>query len=145
MVGFVKWTRPRIMILFAVSLHLIWGVLLWRSDAPLGVTAIEALHRYTSLLGLGHYGLSVLVTTVAVLALIGTIVHPRHFYLLMPQQIVLMMSAAGAVQAMWLGQFADEVLRPSAFIAADQMYTVLAALGHTVAICLYTLTWNSKE
>jgi hypothetical protein len=56
-----------------------------------------------------------------------------------------MMSAAGAIEAMWLGQFADGVLRPTAFIAADQMYTVLAALGHTVAISLYTLSLRQNE
>ncbi len=59
--------------------------------------------------------------------------------LLLPQQILLMMGVSGAIEAIWLSQFADGVLRPRAFIAADQINSVLAAIGHTVAIISHAL------
>ncbi len=63
----------------------------------------------------------------------------------MPQQILLMMSAAGAVESMWLGQFADGVLRPHTFIIADQIYSILAAIGHTVAIIMHARRINAQQ
>ena len=39
---------------------------------------------------------------------------------------------------MWLAQFADGVLRPASFIAADQVYSVLAAFCHTIALITYS-------
>jgi len=50
-----------------------------------------------------------------------------------------MMSAAGAIEAIFISQYADGVLRPWAFIAADQVYSIIAALGHTLAMALFVL------
>jgi hypothetical protein len=124
--------RPiSIMVLFAVALHLSWATILMLDDAALNATAIHALHRYIASLPL----LAATLAAAALLAVIGLFTRvPWVVLLLIPQQAILMMSAAGAVEAMWLGQFADGVLRPHAFIIADQFYSVLAAIGHTVAI-----------
>ena len=56
---------------------------------------------------------------------------------LIPQEIVLSISAAGALKAMWTGSFADGVLRSNVFIAADQVYSVILAIGHALAIIFH--------
>lgn len=124
--------RPvSITVLFAITLHLFWASCLLIDLAPLGVNAINALHRFIQPPPL----LVATLIGVAVLAGIG-IFHRNQWavLLLIPQQIILFMSAAGALQSAWLGQFADGVLRPHTFIASDQIYSILLALGHTIAI-----------
>jgi hypothetical protein len=124
--------RPiSIMVLFAIALHLSWAILLIFDSSALNVNAIYALHLYIQSLPV----LIGIITGAALMALVGLFTElPWILLFLIPQQALLMMSAAGAIESMWIGQFADGVLRPHAFIAADQLYSVLAAIGHTVAI-----------
>ncbi|MDB5612076.1 MAG: hypothetical protein JWP25_8976 [Bradyrhizobium sp.] len=123
-----------IMVLFAISLHLWWAITLAIDSSALSVNAIDALYRYIHPLPI----LIAVITGAATMALIGIFTElPWVLLFLIPQQVLLMMSAAGAIESMWLGQFADGVLRPHAFIAADQFYSVLAALGHTIAIIVH--------
>jgi hypothetical protein len=124
--------RPiSIMVLFAIALHYWWAICLAVDKSALGVNAIDALYRYIHPLPL----LVGVIATAATMALVGLFTElPWILLFLIPQQALLMMSAAGAVESMWLGQFADGVLRPHTFIAADQFYSVLAAIGHTAAI-----------
>lgn len=120
-----------IMVLFAIALHLWWAFVLCFDYSALDATAVHALHRYITNTPM----LILTLTTVGVLALVGLFTRtPWVVFLLIPQQAILMMSAGGAIEAMWLGQFADGILRPHAFIIADQSYSVIAAIGHTVAI-----------
>lgn len=120
-----------IMVLFAITLHLFWASCLLIDLSPLGVNAINALHRFIQPPPL----LIATLVSVAVLAGIG-IFHRNRWavLLLIPQQIILFMSASGALQSAWLGQFADGVMRPHTFIATDQIYSILLAVFHTVAI-----------
>lgn len=53
---------------------------------------------------------------------------------LMPQQILLYISAAASAQAIWLGHFGDGVERSRAFILADQSLPILVAFAHTWAL-----------
>lgn len=122
-----------IMVLFAVGLHLVWASILVFDHSATQATAVNALHRF-----IGNELL--LAFTVAFAALVAFYAmlsrSPWTLLLLLPQQILLMMSAAGAVEAIWTAQFADGVIRSRAFIAADQVYSVLAAMGHTAAIIM---------
>ncbi len=124
--------RPiSIMVMFAISLHFTWAVAVFIDSAALNATAISALHVYIPSVPL----LITVITTVAVCATIGLFTRTLWVVaFLMPQQILLMMSASGVIEAMWLGEFADLVARPQAFIVADQCYAVWAAIWHTVAI-----------
>lgn len=125
-----------IMVLYAVALHLAWGVFLLIDDVATNATAVHALFRYIHPPEL----LSAVVVGAAIAALLAMFSHaPLFVAMLLPQQALLMMSAAGAIEAIWLGQFADGVIRPHAFIAADQFNSVLAAIGHTAAIVLHTI------
>lgn len=120
-----------IMVIYAVALHLLWATLLLIDTNALNATALHAVQYYITSVS----WLITILVTAAMMALIGLFTRsPWIVLFLIPQQIILMMSAAGAIEAMWLGQFADGVLRPQAFIIADQSPTVLAAIGHTVAI-----------
>lgn len=125
-----------ITVLFAITLHLFWASCLLIDLAPLGVNAINALHRFIQPPPL----LVATLVGVALLAGIG-IFHRNRWavLLLVPQQAILFMSAYGGVQSAWLGQFADGVLRPHTFIASDQIYSVLLAIFHTVAIIAHAM------
>lgn len=119
-----------IMVSYAVALHLAWAVILLIDHSAVNATAVHALHRWIAL-----PWLPASVALAALCAVCAMAWNSRWtLVLLLPQQILLMMSAAGAVEAIWLSQFADGVIRARAFIAADQLYSVLAAMGHTLAI-----------
>lgn len=125
-----------IMVLYAISLHLAWAILLLIDESAVNATAVNALFRYVH----PPIVLAIAVASAALLALVAMVTRPTWtLVLLLPQQILLMMSAAGAIEAIWSAQFADGVIRSSAFIAADQLYSVLAAIGHTFAIIMQAL------
>lgn len=117
---------------YAICLHWLWGVLLLSSPTPLEITAIAA-SAHLGLASASHLG--ILYLTVAFLALLG-LAAPRgiNVIMLIPQQIILVISAFGAIRAMALGTFADGVLRPVPFLIADQAPAVLAAFFHILAV-----------
>lgn len=125
-----------IMVMYAISLHLFWAAIILIDDSSVHATAVHALFRYIAPPVL----LSAFILFAALLATLGLFTHvPWIVVMLMPQQILLMMSAAGAVEAIWLSQFADGVIRPRSFVAADQIYSILAAFWHTVAIIAHAI------
>lgn len=131
---FIFRNRPvSIMVLSAVLLHLVWAVALFIDPSGVGATAASALHRWIPLPWLPW-----VIVTCAFMALTALSTRPLWFVLLLvPQQILLMMSASGAVDAIWLGQFADGVVRTRAFLVVDQSYSIVIMLGHTAAIIMY--------
>lgn len=125
-----------IMVLFAIALHIVWVVVILIDVSSIHATALAALARYIE----PPLLLAFVITVAVILALIGLFTRSSWIVMfLLPQQALLMMGAAGAIEAIWLSQFADGVIRPRAFIAADQMYAVLAAIGHTTAITALAL------
>lgn len=112
---------------YAMLLHLAWGALLLADGRAIDTTTLHVFAHNTSEVVAGLF--------IAVAALAGIALRrPRRFrsaLLLLPQQAVLILSAVGAVSAMAAGMFGDGVVRPHAFIAADQLPAVLAALFHT--------------
>ena len=122
-----------LMVLFAIVLHYVWSVALFVDDSALHATALSAIHRW-----LGLELTVVGVPTAATLAIVAMVIdRPWFVLLLIPQQLLLTMSAAGAIEAIWISQFADGVFRSRGFIVADQCYSIIAAIWHTVAIvCL---------
>jgi len=56
--------------------------------------------------------------------------------MLMPQQLLLFISAGGAAEAIIKGQFADGVLRSHAFLLVDQCPMILIAFFHSWAMML---------
>jgi hypothetical protein len=129
--------RPiSIMVLFAITLHLSWARLLLKSDDVLKVNAIHALTQWPLKYVAGSApALAAVIAGVAILALIGLLMQPPWVVpLLVPQQLLLLFSAGGAINSVFLGHFADGAPYPPDFIEADQMYSILAAAYHTLAI-----------
>jgi hypothetical protein len=56
--------------------------------------------------------------------------------MLLPQQLLLYLSAGGAIEAIWRGHFADGVERSHAFLLVDQCPLVLIAFFHSWALML---------
>jgi hypothetical protein len=63
---------------------------------------------------------------------------------MLPQQFIMMVSSGGALLSMWLGQFADGVQRPHAFLIADQAPAIIAAILHTYAIIMIAQNRDDK-
>jgi len=55
---------------------------------------------------------------------------------LVPQQLLLYLSAGGAFEAIWVGHYADGVQRGHAHLFADQCPIIFLALFHTWAMTL---------
>ena len=117
----------------AVLTHLLWGVLLLNNGEV--VTGITAIH-HTMELGFSVTGLGLSYLVIAGLAALGLRTEMKGYFAIvcvLPQQFFLVYSAIGAVQAIWHSSFADGVMRPRAFIAADQAPVIFLAILHTCA------------
>lgn len=119
-----------LMVLYCTALHLFWGLLILVDIRALGATPVAALHV------LFNFPLiSIVLILVSILAMAGLCISlPWNVAFLLPQQSLLLISAAGAIAAICSGQFADGVIRPVAFIAVDQVHVILASIGHAIAI-----------
>lgn len=128
-----RW-QVSIIVCCAVAVHLFWAWMIIRNEAALNATALNILFRYvhSPLLLVFLLGLS---SALAVIAMILQGVYSP--LLLIPQQLVLMASASATIDAVWLGQFADGVLRPPEFIASDQVWPFIIAIGHSWAVIMY--------
>jgi hypothetical protein len=129
-----------IMVLYAIALHFLWSIILLFDQSALNVTAVDALFDVTKWLSLPVAAVSVVTGVAAFLAMAALCSRwSWTVWLLLPQQILLMISASGAIEAVWISQFSDGVIRSRGFIAADQMHIVLAAIGHTAAIIVHAM------
>lgn len=127
----VKW-----ILVMAVVVHLVWGVLLLIAGEP--VMWITAVHE-TSQLVPSTWVLGLIYIAAG---LAGGFALWRHdklnpalgVWMIIPQQLLLMKSASGAIICILRSQFADGVDRPWAFIAADQSPAIIMAVLHTFAL-----------
>jgi hypothetical protein len=118
------------MVYYAVLLHGIWALMLLASDDPFGSTPVNSLF-------FGHRFVTAAVLLAASLMAVRGIRRKgtrAGWMLIVPQQVLLMVSAVGGVVAAFLGHYADGVARPGLFIAADQLPGVVAAVCHTFAM-----------
>lgn len=119
---------------YAICMHWVWGGLLLTDTAPLGVTSINSLTHF-GFVTAPYVGLMFL--TVAFLAAISRATpKPVGILFILPQQLVLIVSALGAVEAMRTGTFADGTVRSIPFLIADQIPAILIAVFHI--LCVYT-------
>lgn len=124
---------PLMGIWYAIALHLLWAFLLVWNESATNATALAALSRLFPAVT----GLVIVLFVVSLLAICGLFYRgngPWGILLLVPQQLALGVSAAGAIRAMWLGQFADGVERSHVFLIADQCPAVLAFSVHSATI-----------
>ena len=120
-------------IIYAVALHLIWAGTMFADESAIFSTAPSGL---SDIFGT-RFGAASAVLGAALLAgwaLWRGKVDTVSLLALLPQQMILILSAAAAAEAIWGSQFADGVVRPRAFILTDQIPAVLIAIAHTAAI-----------
>lgn len=118
------------MIYYAILLHGIWAFMLLASGDPFGSTPLNSLM-------LGHRFVTAVVLLVASVLAVNGVQRKgttTGWLLLLPQQGLLMISALGGIVAAILGHYADGVVRPHLFIAADQLPGVVAAFCHSFAV-----------
>lgn len=134
---------PRVFFLtgvwYAVALHFLWAGLLFRNDDAKQATALYTLSRLFP----AKTGLAVVLIFVAAMAGYGLLKRTGpltgRILLLIPQQLVLGVSAAGAVWAMWKGHTPGGLPRPAGYLIADQSPAVLALLAHSATIMYLAL------
>lgn len=124
--------KTALMIWYGAILHLVWGLMLMASPTVLGVTAVNSILSFGIINANTAGAFYILVALMALIGLNST--RKRDIILLIPQSLLLLLSAYGAINAMILGQFADGVVRPFQFLIADQSPAVITAILHMVAV-----------
>lgn len=142
-VGLVSWYygprklayKPRISIIwYVIAVNVVRGVLLLFSKEPANITTI---HTVVSLDLASVRGIGVLFLSVACLAMQGLFIPGKAAIpFLLPQGMVLLLSAIGAMRAMFLGTYADGVVRTPLFIMADQCPAVIVAFLYWLLLLL---------
>lgn len=127
---------------YAIVLHAAWGVMLLFNGDALGATATHYFHNCN------RFVVSAVFLTVAVLAawsVTRKTVNMTTLLALLPQQLILMVSAWTACVAIWDSSYADGVIRPTLFILADQLPIILTMVIHTATIIEMHLLPGRKE
>src|SRR3954451_8360464 len=130
-----------LIILYAIVVHVITGVVLILNPdagASTGPSSVVELLFDSSLLA----GVAMLVA--AGLATGANFYRPWRSWAYWPQQLLLVVAAIGALVAVVMGNYADGVVRPTLFIATDQLPVMLMPIFHAVAIVL-SRDYNSGE
>jgi hypothetical protein len=120
---------------YAVALHVVWIALLIINGAAKHATALHGIVQLFP----GRPGLVLVLITVVACATMGIFrnhIDMTKILLLVPQQLMLGVSAASGLRAMYLSHFADGVTRSHEFIIADQVPAILALLAHSATIIL---------
>lgn len=120
-----------IVVLCCIALHLTWAGLIMADPATVNVTSVSgpfSIFKTRQMLAISLVGCAI--------AAIGSsfVRFPWNMLMLLPQQTILQMSAASSFLAIIGMQYADGVTRPLGFIFADQLHSILFALGHALAI-----------
>lgn len=137
----ILYRRPiSVMIVTCMTLHVWWAIMLFGNEAALKTTAINALHDVIE----DRFDMIFWLLSASSCSLVGWLIRrPWAGILLIPQSVLLWLSAAGVLSSVFLGHFADGVDRAREFIAADQMIYVFLAAGHTAALILHVL-WKAE-
>lgn len=146
--GIMKPYRYPFLVIYASLIHLVWGFLLLFSDNLMWTTPLGSFAVITS----NHFAVGVMIlvsTTLAVLhiyKLRDCLYWKYNTSLLIPQQIILYISAFSALLASWQGHYVDGVMRPMLFIFSDQFPTVILAILYTVAIIVPSvMQWTTAQ
>jgi hypothetical protein len=124
---------------YASALHLAWAAVLILSPHDMRTAALANFIRVG-----GAWGAAALFLSIGAAALYASARAPRGWLglaLVFPQQVVLLLTAAMALEHALRGTYGDGVQRPPEFILADQLPIILTALIHTAAL---TLTYGPR-
>lgn len=124
---------------FAVVLHLIRGISLIYDESAGNVTSLSILLSYIPYAPLA--GLVLILTALVAIVQVTYLTH--YSILLLPQQVVVLLGAGSAIQAIMVGHFSDGVIRSRAFIIADQSIYILLAIFYILIYVPEVMSWNS--
>jgi hypothetical protein len=127
--------RYPLSICIAIGMHFIWSIAIGIDPEAVDATAV---HTMLSVPGINYALAAMIFGAVATMAAIGMVLRgtKARVLFILPQQMVLWFSFVGVTHAMWLGAFADGVVRSHWFLIVDQVPVVLITLGHTAALLL---------
>ena len=118
------------------ALHALWAICLIVDASPdnpvMAITGISSTARFFP----SRVGMAVLFGGASVMAFCGEFAARRVTAVLwmIPQQVLLLICALGAAQAIFAASFADGVIRTHQFLAADQGPLILLMMFHTTAM-----------
>jgi hypothetical protein len=124
-------TPPFVAFISIALYHFIQAALIFSDSAARKVTSLDALH---AIFGDLDAPIMILASISACLVIWLRRLSYKVIAIL-PQQFILLVAMLGAVSAIFSQSFADGVVRPFAFIAADQGIYILIALVHLWALC----------
>ena len=133
-----KTTTGRLFIWYVITVHLIWGMsLLLPIPDPRTATMGPLLLAY------GRYGAAAALMLTALPSMFALLfVHNRpmlRFALAMPQQLLVIQSALGALNSIIAGTYFDGTVVTSSHIFVDQLPVLMVAMFHTLAIIITAL------
>lgn len=112
-------------------LHVLWAIIAIGTGGIPQATALSAFYAQ----GINSLAFAAIMVTASLLAIAGVHDHRRYAWLLiLPQQVLLLISAVSCGTAVLMGHFADGVARPTGFILADQALPVLVWAFHSLAL-----------
>lgn len=134
--GMSPW--PRTLANFPIILIAIVQQYVWATSIALDSSAVGTTAASVPALFLGRDWLVIVLFVTATLAVAGFHFPKKlwNVFALLPQQALLFMSAAGALEAVRISSFADGVERSRAFLLVDQCPAILIAFFHMWAIFL---------
>lgn len=123
------------------AIHFVWGLILLfaGSQYTASLSGLIDLDIPVALLG-------IIMMAVAILAEIGVTVRPGSstLVLLLPQQIVMLISSIAVIQLIVDQKFADGVARSWQFILADQLWIIVLTIAHTIIIAKAVIKVNRE-
>jgi hypothetical protein len=128
------------MVLCCVSIHWEWAFLLLAyPEQASGSTPIGSILKVIP----NPFILALLLIFVGASALVSFFVRDKRisWFMLIPQQAMLMASASGAIIAIYLSRYSDGVIRPRPFITGDQVM-INVMFWHTIALITFILKRN---
>jgi len=133
---------------YGALIHLGWAVLIALHAAAEGSTPVSGIVKGLSQLGLSSRPAIIIILVVSSLLALSVILNERTrtvwtILALLPQQMLLVMSSWASLRAMSQGMYADGIIRPHAFIEADQLPSLVAAAVYTVAIFSFH-AWTAR-
>jgi hypothetical protein len=135
--------RPALAIIwYACALHYTWAILLILSPDAQHSTPVHAIAGVTG----GRWGAVGSCFLVAALATAAPLSRSLRLlpWLLVPQLLLLIVSASGALYAVFAGHYADGVPRPWEFILGDQLPVILAASLYAAALVGYHMLGRQR-
>ena len=126
-----RFARHPWVLYIAMMQHGIWALLLLVSENGLHTAPMSAF------IGLGRWGAFAALSVITGMAIVGSrygLSRNTGLLLVLPQQAALVMSAVSVAGLIAGSHYADGVIRPWEFIAADQSGGIILAVMHTGAI-----------